>query len=84
MVERFAPNVTWFKSKRSCSSDYFAAKPDKAVPKAVPKVVPKVVLCKALTLYLIGLLVFLRILWCPEEDVELYVFPFSYRRLFQF
>jgi hypothetical protein len=39
MVERFAPNVTWFKSKRSYSSDYFAAKPDKAVPKAVPKMV---------------------------------------------
>ena len=39
MVERFAPNVTWFKSKRSYSSDYFVAKPDKAVPKAVPKMV---------------------------------------------
>ena len=46
MVERFAPNVTWFKSKRSYRSDYFTAKPDKAVP--------KVVLWKYILLYLLN------------------------------
>jgi hypothetical protein len=49
MVERFAPNVTWFRSKRSYSSDYFAAKPDKAVPKAV--------LWKYILLYLLNFMV---------------------------
>jgi hypothetical protein len=49
MVVDFAPNVTWFKSKRSYSSDYFAAKPDKAVLKAV--------LWKYILLYLIYFMV---------------------------
>jgi len=53
MFVRFAPNVTWFKSKRSYSSDYFAAKPDKAVPKAVPKAV----LWKYILLYLLNFMV---------------------------
>ena len=70
MVVRFAPNVTQFKPKRSCRSDYFGPKSDKAVPKAVPKVV----LWKAIPLYLLGLLVLLRVLWCPEEDVEIFIF----------
>ena len=70
MVVRFAPNVTQFKPKRSCRSDYFGPKSDKAVPKAVPKVV----LWKAIPLYLIGLLVIYERFWCPEEDVELCIF----------
>ena len=53
MVVRFAPNVAWFKSKRSYRSDYFAAKPDKAVPKTVQKVVPY----RSTILYSLGLLV---------------------------
>ena len=53
MVERFAPNVPQFKPKRSYRSDYFAAEPDKAVPKAVPKVV----LWKYILLYLIYFMV---------------------------
>ena len=69
MVVRFAPNVTWFKSKRSYRSDYFSPEPDKAVLKAVPKVV----LWKAIPLYFIGLLVILERFWCPEEDSNLHV-----------
>ena len=52
MVVDFAPNVTWFKSKRSYRSDYFGPKPDKAVP----KVVPKVVFLKSISLILLVLL----------------------------
>ena len=65
MVVRFAPNVTQFKPKRSCRSDYFGPKSDKTVPKAVPKVV----LWKAIPLYLIGLLVIYERFWCPEEEM---------------
>jgi len=53
MVVRFAPSVPQFKSKEPLRTDYFAAKPDKAVPKAVPKVV----LWNYILLYLLGLLV---------------------------
>ena len=70
MVVRFAPNLTWFKSKRSYRSDYFTAKSDKAVLKTVPKVF----LCKAILLLLDVLLLFLGDFWCPEEDVELSIF----------
>ena len=35
-----------------------------------------------MSLYLLGLLVILGRFWCPEEDVELSVFPFSYSYLF--
>ena len=37
-----------------------------------------------MSLYLLGLLVILGRFWCPEEDVELSVFPFSYSYLFLF
>jgi hypothetical protein len=36
MVVRFAPRVTWFKSKEPLRTDYFSSEPDKAVPKSVP------------------------------------------------
>ena len=69
MVVRFAPNVPQFKPKRSYRSDYFAAEPDKAVPKAVLKVV----LLKPMPLYLLVLLSFWGDFWCPEEDSNLHV-----------
>ena len=69
MVVDCAPNVPQFKQKRSYRSDYFAAKPDKAVPKAVPKVV----FLKSIPLLLLGLLVILERFWCPEEDSNLHV-----------
>ena len=59
-----------FKQKRPLRTDYFSPKPDKAVLKAVPKVV----LLKAIPLYLIGLLLLLKDLESPEEDVELCIF----------
>ena len=68
MAIKFAPSVTWFKSKEPLRSDYLSPEPDKAVLKAVPKVV----LWKAIPLYLLGLLVIYERFWCPEEDSNLH------------
>jgi hypothetical protein len=35
-----------------------------------------------MSLYLLGLLVILGRFWCPEEDVELYIFWFNYKYLY--
>ena len=61
-------------------SDILLINSDKAVPKAVPKMV----LRPSERQHLLAYIKKLREFWCPGEDVELSVFPFSYSYLFLF
>ena len=56
-----------FKQKLSYRTDYFAPKPDKAVPKAVPKMV---LLRRHVTVFCLVLLWYFEgEFWCPEEGI---------------